>query len=251
MKEKLIVALDGEKFRNEDYLVETVSMIYDRVDTFKIGLELITFFGAKKLIEILRSVNPEIKIFLDQKFHDIDKTVLNSCEIVFDLDVDILTVHASNGRKTLRDISNLRDKLKNEKKCRTEIFAVSVLTSLTEDDNLEIYNISLFSNFFKKLPKFLKEKILKYKVLQFAKMAKDCGLDGIICSPLELKFLSKRKELAGLKFITPGIRNKNSKPDGQNRNATAKEAIENGAYKIVVGRPITESENMQNAISNL
>jgi orotidine-5'-phosphate decarboxylase len=234
MENSLILALDGEKFRNKQYLISTVKKLYKEVYMFKVGLELITFYGTNEIVKILRSVNKDIKIFFDYKLNDIENTILKSVEIIFDLDIDILTVHISVGINSLKSLIKLRNKFKKQKNCKTKIYGVTVLTSLDENEVKNIFNSST-----------------KKVVSKFAQVAVESSLDGIICSGQELLFLNKQSNLQKIKKITPGIRASNENKSEQSRNVTANFAIKNGAYKIVVGRPITESIDMLKACKNI
>jgi len=217
-KENLIVALDNFGSINE--FKKIVSELKDIVSYFKVGLELInTKEGIESYIKILKK--NKSKIFYDAKLHDIPNTVAKSVKNICKLKVDILTIHSSGGRAMVEAAVKSR----NEAKSKMQIYGVTILTSLSDKDTKTIYG-----------------KKTKEKVFDLALLAKQSGLDGIICSPQELTFLKSREELKGLKFITPGIRPDWANQDEQTRLATPAQAIQSGADQIVVGRPITASK---------
>jgi orotidine-5'-phosphate decarboxylase len=226
-KEKLIVALDNFGSINE--FKKIASELKNMVSYFKVGLELInTKDGIESCIKILKK--NKSKIFYDAKLHDIPNTVAKSVKNICKLKVDILTIHSSGGRAMVEAAVKSR----NEAKSKMQIFGVTILTSLSDKDTKTIYG-----------------KKTKEKVLELALLAKQSGLDGIICSPQELTFLKSREELKGLKFITPGIRPHLADQDEQTRSATPAQAIQSGADQIVVGRPITSSKKPKDAAKKI
>src|SRR5262249_24587683 len=105
-----------------------------------------------------------------------------------------------------------------------ELYAVTVLTSLSEELVTTVYNRSV-----------------KEEVLTLAKLAKEAQMNGVVCSPQEVSMLSKRPELNGLKFITPGVRSIGFDTHDQKRVATPIEALRDGATHLVIGRQITKA----------
>lgn len=191
----------------------------DKVCMLKLGLEFFTAHGIFGVKEIAKYGLP---IFLDLKLHDIPNTVAKTLEVIKaekDLNVEMLTLHVSGGEKMLKEALNMVQGTK------IKLIGVTVLTSI-DDKDLSTLGI---------------EKEINTQVMLLAKFAKHVGLHGIVCSALEAK---KIREECGkdFKIVTPGIR-LNPSSDDQKRTATPKEAIELGADYIVIGRPITESDN--------
>jgi orotidine-5'-phosphate decarboxylase len=208
-REKIIVALDVDSLRKAKSLVRKLA---PHVKYFKVGLELISAGLAPKIIKFIHSLGGQV--FYDGKFDDIPNTVGNSTKQVVKLDVKMLNIHASAG------IEAMMTAVANKKE--TIVLAVTVLTSLDDNNAYLVFGGPS-----------------QAKVLQFARDAKISGCDGIVCSPQELKFLAKKKELGDLLKITPGVRPEWANTDDQKRVMTPAEAIEAGATFLVIGRPIT------------
>ena len=210
---KVIVALDSNDL---DKTLKLVKNLKKDAYAFKLGYQFFLNFGLIGYKKIY-SVSP--RIFLDLKLHDIPNTVKKGLEALKKIKPIFTTVHISGG-----DDMMLAAKIKGMK---TKILGVSILTSLDNNQTKKYYN---------------KNKIITL-VKNFAKAAKKNNLDGIICSPKEIKHI--RKEV-GKKFliITPGIRiNKNIESDDQKRIETPKRAVDMGANFLVIGRPITNSDD--------
>ena len=181
------------------------------IDIFKVGPILFLQCGK----EIIKMINDNgKKVFLDLKFHDIPATVQRAVQSAKDLGIYSLTVHSCGGQEML--------KLATSVKNRPKIWAVTVLTS---------------------------QVTTTQEVLERAKLSKDCGVDGVISSPLEIEAI---KLNCGKDFevITPGIRPVKVNDD-QKRVATPETAIKSGANFIVVGRPIIQAENPVEVAKNI
>tara|TARA_Y100000588_G_C13994412_1_gene812938 strand:- start:243 stop:926 length:684 start_codon:yes stop_codon:yes gene_type:complete len=214
MNKKIIVALDGNNIIKIKLLV---SMLKSEVFAFKIGYEFFLNFGLTGYNEI-KKISP--KIFLDLKLHDIPNTVKNGVKAIEKLNPVLTTIHISGGDEMQKvSVAN--------KKRKVKILGVSILTSLDSKQTKKYYNGSNI------------DKLVK----NYAIFAKKNKLDGIVCSPLEIKLI---KKIMGSKFliVVPGIRPKNYKKiDDQKRFISPKKAISLGASLLVIGRPITESKN--------
>jgi len=211
---KVIVALDSS---NLVKTLELVKKLKKEVYAFKIGYEFFLNFGIKGYNDV-KKICPNI--FLDLKLHDIPNTVNKGMRAIKNLSPLLTTIHISGGGEMMK-----ASILKNSK---TKVLGVSVLTSLDDQQALKYY----------------KEKNIKTLVKKFVKFAKKQKLDGIVCSPREIKYV--RKEIGGeLLIVTPGIRlqKTNSKKDDQKRVLTPTDAIKLGADLLVIGRPITQSIN--------
>ena len=210
---KVIVALDSS---NLNKTIKLVKMLKSEVYAFKIGYQFFFNFGLdgyKKIYKICP------KIFLDMKLHDIPNTVKKGLEALIKIKPLFITIHISGGDEMMKSTKFIKSK--------TKILGVSILTSLDNKQTIKYYN---------------KENILTI-VKKFTKAAKKNKLDGVVCSPHEIKYI--RKEV-GKNFIiiTPGIRiNNKIKSDDQKRIETPKKAIDLGANFLVIGRPITESKD--------
>ena len=210
---KIIIALDSNNFSEIEKLVKSLKK---DVYAFKIGYQFFFNFG---LIGYKRIFSICPKIFLDLKLHDIPNTVKNGLEAINKIRPILTTIHISGGDEMMKF------SVKNKK--FTKILGVSILTSMDVKQTKKFYN----------------QKNVSVLVKKFAKIAKKNGLDGVVCSPKEIKII--RKE-TGKNFIivTPGIRLKNKiKSDDQKRVETPEKAIEMGANYLVIGRPITKSKN--------
>ena len=210
---RVIVALDSNDINKTIKLVKTLRK---DVYAFKIGYEFFFNFGLKGYKKIY-SICP--KIFLDLKLHDIPNTVKNGLNALAKIKPLLTTIHISGGDQMMLS--------SKPKKNFTKVLGVSVLTSLNSKQTKKYYNESNVSLLVKK----------------FAKLAKKNKLDGVVCSPKEIKYIRKQ---TGKNFIivTPGIRiNNKIKKDDQKRIETPRKAIEMGANYLVIGRPITQAKD--------
>ncbi|EPG8883824.1 orotidine-5'-phosphate decarboxylase [Acinetobacter baumannii] len=212
----IIVALDAKSQYDALKIVEQLDPTLCRV---KVGKELFTHEGpsvVKKLQE------EKFEVFLDLKFHDIPNTTAQAVCAAADLGVWMVNVHASGGRKMMETCVE-RLKAGNY---QTQLIAVTVLTSMGREDlkdmGLDIEPVE--------------------QVKRLAKLTKESGLDGVVCSAQEAKIL---RELIGHDFslVTPGIRPEGSNADDQKRIVTPKQAMLDGSTHLVIGRPITKAEN--------
>ena len=183
----------------------------------KIGMEL--FYGAGP--EIVREIKARgHRIFLDLKLHDIPNTVKKAMQVLSALDVDLVNVHASG---TVAMMRAALEGLTRADGTRPLLIAVTQLTSTSE----EVLQREL-----------LVSASMNDTIVQYARNAKEAGLDGVVCSPLEAAMV---KEACGKGFltVTPGIRFPDAAADDQVRITSPARAKEIGSDFIVVGRPIT------------
>ena len=210
---RVIVALDNN---NLEKILKLVNILKEDVYAFKIGYQFFFNFGLDGYKKIYSKCP---RIFLDLKLHDIPNTVKNGLKALSKIKPLFTTIHISGGDEMMKS-----SKLKNKV---TKILGVSILTSMDS----------------KQTKKYFNDKNIVSLVKKFTRAAKKNKLDGVVCSPKEIKYV--RKEI-GKKFIiiTPGIRLDNKiETDDQKRIATPKEAIDLGANFLVIGRPITKSKN--------
>ncbi len=232
-RESLIVALD---VLNASQARKIVAAVGDTARIYKIGKQLFTAEGPQVVRDLVASGRD---VFLDLKFHDIPNTVAGAVRSACELRVRMLSVHASGGLKMLKAAveaaqavgrgssgvareSDPRSQVKVSGHTRPLILAVTVLTSLRDED-LQETGVS--------------GRVLD-QALRLAALARTAGCDGVIASAREVREL--RRELgAGFAIVTPGIRPAGQAKGDQERVVTPAEAISAGASHIVVGRPIT------------
>ena len=222
MTNRIIIPLDME-------YTSAVS-IADKLDPnicrLKVGNQLFTSSGPK----IVKTLHDKgFEIFLDLKFHDIPNTVYESVRSAANLGVWMINVHASGGSKML-DAS--KKALEGFDKPPL-LIGVTILTSISEEILTEIG----FNN-------------LDKQVMRLTKLAQRSGLDGVVCAASDA---SKVKQTCGESFltVTPGIRPRDADLNDQSRTSTPKEAIANGSDFLVIGRPITGSEDPTNALEKI
>lgn len=165
------------------------------------------------------------RVWIDAKFHDIPKTAANrAAKIVFH-GAKIITAHASGGVPMMRTIV---ERLNTDNGSAASVWAVTLLTSLDPREIARIYGA---------------DRTPKQIVLDLAFMAKEAGVQGVICSPQEVGMLSRHPDLRGLKLVTPGVRSLGASIGDQKRTGTPKQAIGDGASFIVVGSQVTEAKD--------
>ena len=216
---RIIVAIDTFDFEKADVILEQLNPDLCLV---KIGSVVFNALG-KSFLRYASSKG--FKIFLDLKLHDIPNTVHETITGFNDCKIDMLTVHLSGGEEMLRKA------MLAGKSINTKVIGVSMLTSLEDEDSL-----ILFGN------------KLEDQISNFFKIAVKVNIDGIVCSPHELKIANRILGSHSIK-ITPGIRDIKVEDD-QARTMSAKEAIERGSTFLVIGRPITQAEDISRALEN-
>ena len=222
MGKSVIIACD---FKDKEETLNFLNKFEDEKLYLKIGMELFYSEGPEIVREIKKRGH---KIFLDLKLHDIPNTVEKAMKSLANLDVDMTNVHASGTIKMME--AGLRG-LTKEDGTRPLLIAVTQLTSTSQ----EVMEQDLL----------IKENI-EDVVMHYAENSKKAGLDGVVCSPLEVQAV-KRKCGKDFLTITPGIRFSTDSKDDQSRITTPAKAKELGSDYIVVGRTITKAENPQEA----
>ena len=210
-----------------DKAVDLVSQISPHVGGIKLGLEFFTSCGLLGLEKIKKF---EIPIFIDLKLYDIPNTVKQSLINILQFEPIYTTLHLSGGSEMLVECVNAKKELNSI----TKLIGVTMLTSF--DDTL-ISEIGI-------------EKSVNENVKQLTHLAVNCGMDGIVCSPLEILGV-KNAHGSNLQIISPGIRGKENASNDQKRTLSAKEAIFAGADILVVGRPITDAKDPAKAAENI
>lgn len=218
MAKDVIIALD---FPGESEVLSFLDLFREEKPYVKIGMELYYALGPAAVREIKKRRH---KIFLDLKLHDIPNTVKSAMAVLSGLDVDMTNLHAGGGSKMMEAAL---EGLTRPDGTRPLLIAVTQLTSTSA----EILEKDLL----------IKEPMEKV-VAHYAKRAAECGLDGVVCSPLESPAV---KTVCGSDFITvtPGVRFADGDAGDQVRVTTPERARQLGSDYIVVGRPITRAED--------
>jgi len=212
MKAPIVLAVDTP---NLDIAKQWVASTRESVSVYKLGLEFFLSFGHDGVRAIQSETDADI--FLDLKLHDIPHTVEGAARAIAALSPKYLTVHASGGRTMIKAAVDAVP--------GTDVTAVTILTSLSEEDLFEIgyANASLES------------------AVALAKMSVTAGARAIVCSPLEITAIRSAVGPTPT-IITPGVRPlSEAGSDDQKRTMTPKDAISAGASLVVIGRPITKS----------
>lgn len=211
----ILVALD---YDNKNHALQLIDQLDPNMCRLKVGKEMFTLFGP----QLVKDIHDRgFDLFLDLKFHDIPNTVAKAVAATAELGVWMTNVHASGG---LAMMEAARKALLPYGKEAPMLIAVTVLTSMSDDD-LKLIGIDV--------PAF-------EHVQRLAKLTKQAGLDGVVCSAQEASVL---KSLLGqnFKLITPGIRPVGSEVGDQHRVMTPPEALAAGSDYLVIGRPITKA----------
>ncbi len=211
---KIIVALDYPQAAPALALVQRLEPSLCRL---KVGKELFTVAGPQ-FVEQLQKRG--FDVFLDLKFHDIPNTTAHACKAAASLGVWMVNVHALGGRRMMETAREALENVAN----RPKLIAVTVLTSMAQED---LQGIGITAS-----PAEM--------VSRLAGLAKDSGLDGVVCSAQEASAL---RQQCGKDFclVTPGIRPANAAADDQSRIMTPRSALEAGSSYLVIGRPITQA----------
>lgn len=221
MQTELIVALDVPKTAD---IAGIIDVLPADISWFKVGLELFCAAGPAALQPL---IDRKRSIFLDLKLHDIPRTVERAVLSAAQHGADLITVHASGGRAMLQAAATAA------RSCgarRPRILAVTVLTSLDQGDFGELGIAREPSE----------------HVLRLGELAAACGIDGLVCSPLEV---ARMRAAIGpeMLLVTPGIRFPESETGDQKRVGSPYQAAHDGATHIVVGRPILEAQDPHSA----
>lgn len=212
----LILALDVE---TRESALEMLNRLGNSLQWVKVGLQLFTAYGPDLVHEI---AGHGYKIFLDLKLHDIPNTVAKAVQSISKLPVDLLTLHASGGAEMLE----WADKARSEYSPDLNLLAVTVLTSM-DAQQLRRLNVNADP---------------QAQVRHLADLSLQAGIQGLVCSPLELSLLRAQFGRDPI-IVTPGIRPQGSASDEQKRIMTPQDAAAAGADYIVVGRPILKAPN--------
>lgn len=217
----VIVALDYDNQRSALALADKLDPSQCRL---KVGKELYTAVGPELVSGL---VSRGFDVFLDLKFHDIPNTVAKAIGAAADLGVWMANVHASGGTRMMAAAKQALQ----QRGSAMRLIAVTVLTSMDESDLRELGI----------------QRSLSDHVMQLAQLAKNAGLDGVVCSAQEASAL-KAALGADFQLITPGIRLADSAADDQRRIVTPQDAMRLGSDYLVIGRPITQAADPLQAL---
>ncbi len=222
---KLCVALDKSSLSENLTLVKELK----EFDLWlKVGLRSYIRDG-KKILEEIKDINPNFKIFLDLKLYDIPNTMADASEEIANLGVDMFNIHASAGKSGMDEVM----KRLNQRKNRPLVLSVTALTSFANQEFKTLYGESI--------PK---------KGIELAKMSFESGVDGVVSSVFESKAI---KEATSSDFLTltPGIRPFGESNDDQKRVGNIYVAKNQHVDFIVVGRPIYNSEDPRGSVEKI
>ena len=210
-----------------DEALRVINEISPYIGGIKLGLEFFTSCGIKGIEQVAKC---ELPLFLDLKLYDIPNTVKQSLKNILSFHPTYTTLHISGGSHMLKECVDLKKELNSN----TNLIGVTMLTSFDDDS----------------INKIGMRGTVSRNVDNLSALAFDCGMDGIVCSPMEIR---KVKEAFGskLKVIVPGIRNNSDSSDDQKRTLSAKESINLGADILVIGRPITQADNPSEAAKSI
>ena len=228
-RDRLIVALDVDQVSKAEALIARLT---GTVRTVKIGKQLFVAGGPEF---VKRLVAAKFAVFLDLKFHDIPATVAGATREAVKLGVAFLDVHASGGRAMMRAAREAaEEEAARQSTPRPRLLGVTVLTSLEERD-LAATGV---------------QGSVEKQVMRLAGLAQEAGLDGVVCSPLEIPDI--RKQCGGdFLVVTPGIRSGDEPADDQRRTLSARKAMEAGADYLVVGRAIISAADPASAFDKM
>ncbi|MHB8521982.1 MAG: orotidine-5'-phosphate decarboxylase [Limisphaerales bacterium] len=229
MRNPIIAALDVPRVEMAVKLVEQLTPV---VGAFKIGSELFTHAGPDVVLMIRATGGA---VFLDLKLHDIPNTVAKAVAAAVELDVQMLTVHASGGRAMLEAAERAaQETARRLNRPPPLVLGVTVLTSL---DSNELSEVGVTAN-------------VGHQVERLASLAVRAGLRGLVCSALEIAALRQFLPVE-LQLIAPGIRTGREPIDDQKRTLSPREALDAGANWLVIGRPLYAADNPRAAAQEI
>jgi orotidine-5'-phosphate decarboxylase len=216
----LIVALDVETTEEARRIINAIGTA---AEFYKVGMELYAVGGMGFVYDLIQSGK---RVFLDLKLYDISETVKRTTRHIAQSGVTFLTVHGSR--------AVMKAAVEGRGDSGTQLLAVTVLTSFDQDDLADLgYETPI-------------EELVALRV----RKAVESGIDGIVCSPLELRNV-RQIGGPGLRLITPGVRSAGAPIGDQKRVATAAEAIANGADYLVIGRQVTRAPDPKIAFEQI
>jgi len=228
MRERIIVALDTDAHT----ALALARTLQGKVEWLKVGMTLYYAEGPE-IVTRLRDMG--FKIFVDLKLHDIPHQVEGAAREISRLGASMFTVHAAGGREMMQ--AAVKGACESSTECGMDTPDVIAVTVLTSIDDATLTEIGV-------------ESSSAGQVERLAMLAKDAGVQGVVCSPLEA---ARMRELLGPEalVVTPGVRPAGSDAGDQSRIATPRAAVEAGASHLVIGRPITAAEEPGAAVERI
>jgi orotidine-5'-phosphate decarboxylase len=215
-KSKVVVALDFSTIIQAKIFIDQLD---PNLCKLKIGKELFTV-GGSSFVE--KCINLGFDVFLDLKYHDIPNTVAKACTLAANMGVWMVNVHCLGGRKMMVAAKDAISNFQHQ----PILIGVTILTSMHQEDLNEVGLVGS----------------PKHNVIRLAKLANLSGLDGVVCSAQETSLI--RQEITtDFCLVTPGIRLEGTKTNDQQRVMTPKNALLSGSDYLVIGRPITQSQD--------
>jgi orotidine-5'-phosphate decarboxylase len=214
--DRLIIALIQDDIKEAEKIVK---LLKEDVTTFEIGAPTYTALGP----DVIKMVhNHGCKVYLDLKYHDIPSTVAGAVRVATKLGVEMLDVHAAGGHDMLSRTVDAALEAAGSKAKMPKLLAVTVLTSMETLADIGV------------------QFEVREQVVRLARMSKDCGLHGVVASPLEIALIRKA---CGDKFliVTPGVRPLGVAAQDQRRFSSPVMAISAGADFLVIGRPVVQA----------
>lgn len=223
-----LVALDTPDLKHALSLAKSLA---NKVGGMKIGLE---FFNANGPQGVKQIVDLGMPVFFDLKLSDIPNTVAAGIRSLLPLEAFIINIHILGGRQMMQAAVAAINEAEGLGYTRPMLIGVTIVTSM-EDADMQELGIN---------------RTASEQVVHLAKLAQDCGLDGVVCSSHEIAAI---KAACGAEFktIVPGIRPKGTSADDQKRVMTPAEAIKQGADYLVIGRPITQADSPENMADDI
>ena len=224
MRSPIIVALD---YPTLEQALACARQLDPSVVRVKVGKQLFTSVGPA----VLSALHDEgFEVFLDLKFHDIPNTVAGAVSAAADLGVWMVNVHASGGRRMMEAAANAVAKRGD----KTQLIAVTVLTSMDQDDLSELGIVESPAD----------------RVMRLAKLAQSSGMGGVVCSAQEAPVL-RRQFGHNFSLVTPGIRLPEDDAGDQRRVVTPWDAIIGGSTHLVMGRSITGASSPRAVVDQI
>src|SRR5665647_1494024 len=226
-QDRIILALDVDTHAEA---IDLVKELTPYVGVFKIGMQLYNSLGPS-IVEEVNALGG--KVFVDLKFHDIPNTVGAAGKVLTRMNSFMFNVHAAGGREMMRRVAaDAQGEAARLGIVPPTILAVTVLTSISDKQLQEEMYVSGLN--------------VKQLAVKWAVMAKESGLNGVVCSPQEITAI---RAACGpdFKIVTPGIRPRWSEANDQKRVTSPRDALELGADYMVIGRPITKADDRRAA----
>lgn len=221
VSDKIILSLDGMELEKSFRLV---SQVASRVYAIKVH-DLVDYFGGPSLVYLMKEAGAP-RVWVDYKFHDTPSTIGFRVSAICRHKPDILTVHASGGVAMMKVA--VESAVIKHGFAKAEVFAVTLLTSQSEIDVLDIYGDNTTSS-----------QIVK----RWALLARKALVHGVVCSAFELEMLSRLPELENMKFIVPGMRSLGKEKHDQWRVDSPGRAVKEGATHVVIGKQVTRASD--------